>query len=287
LRNETSKSKQLGVDLNFNNFDLSITWNNTDFTNRIITINGQTKMELDFANFKRITGFTGTGGPGDRPTEEQLRAWVANPASDKDIIRAPSDIFTILQVNNVASTNAETVNVTAYDIQGGYNFRIGDLGDFRVGVQATYIEEFLFQDSPLQPVRDGAGKYNDTTSAAPNLPRWKVNLRAGWSRGNHSIMTITSYVDDMPYDGPQFAFMDLFGGTNRPRNLTEVRAWTQMDASYTYRGLRAFDGEMSVTLGARNLFDREPQRSPEFAGVLGELQNPLNRVFYGRMVYDF
>lgn len=286
LENENSESTQFGVDLVFNNFDLSLTWNNTDFTNRIISIDGQTKMELDYANFQAATGFTGSGNAGDRPSEEQLRAWLANPASAKDIIRDANDIYTILQVDNVSSTNAETVDVTAYDIEANYNFSIGDIGDFRVGLQATYIEEFLFQEDSLQPVQDGAGKYNDRTSAAPSLPQWKANLRAGWSRGNHSIVTITRYVDSMPYDGPQFAFMDFFGGTTRPRNLTEVNAWTQMDASYTYRGLQAFDGELSFTLGARNLFDREPQRSPEFAGVLGALQDPLSRVIYARMVFD-
>jgi len=287
LQNETSKSTQFGVDLVFGNFDLSVTWNNTDFTNRIISINGQTKMELDFANFKAATGFSGSGQPGSQPSADQLRAWLANPASDKDIIRDPNDILTILQVDNISSINAETVDVTAYDINANYHFSLSNIGDFRIGLQATYIDEFLFQEDPLQPIQDGAGKYNDTTSAAPSLPRWKANLRTGWSRGNHSVVAITRYVDSMPYDGPQFAFMDFFGGTTRPANLTEVKAWSQVDASYTYRGLSAFNGEFSFTLGSRNLFDREPQRSPEFAGVLGALQDPLGRTIYGRMVYDF
>ena len=60
-----------------------------------------------------------------------------------------------------------------------------------------------------------------------------------------------------------------------------------MDLAYTYRGLPVLGGETSFSIGARNLFDRRAQRSPEFAGVTGQLQDPLGRVFYARVVYDF
>jgi iron complex outermembrane receptor protein len=287
LENETSTSQQLGIDLNFGDFDLSVTWNNTDFTNRIISINGQTKMELDFANFRRVTGFAGSGEAGSQPTAEQLRAWINNPASDKDIIRDPDDIFTILQVNNISTTNAERVDVTAWDISAGYNFFVGDLGSFRLGLQATYIDSFLYQTSALQQLSDGAGKYNDTTSAAPALPRWKANLNAGWIRGNHSVTTITRYISSMPYDGVQFEFMDFFGGTNRPQNMTTINSWIQTDASYSYRGLAMYGGELAFTVGARNVFDRAVQRSPKFGGSLADLQDPMGQAIYGRVVFDF
>ena len=93
----------------------------------------------------------------------------------------------------------------------------------------------------------------------------------------------------MPYDGPLFEHLDFFANYNRPGNIAEVgvKAWTDMDISYTYRGLELFDGEGALTIGSRNVFDREAQRSPEFAGVLGGLQDPLGRMIYGRFVYDF
>ena len=290
LENQTSESTQLGFDLAFDNLDISVTWNETDFRDRIVLSTGQQIMELDFFNFQQATGFAGDGIGANQPTEQQLRDWVANPASNKDIIRDPNDIYTILQVNGLGNTNAETVKVTAYDMQGNYSFSIGDIGDFRIGLQATYIDEFLYQEDPTKPVINGAGKYNDTTSAAPELPQLKANLRLGWSSGNHSVTSTVHYRDAIDeYDGPLYTHMDFFGGTYRPGNITEtgVKAWTDMDLSYTYRGLNVWDGEMSFTLGSRNLFDREAQRSPEFAGVLGGLDDPRGRIIYGRLVYDF
>ena len=288
LTNEESESKQLGFDLAFGDFDMSVTWNETDFSNRIISINGQDLMQLDFANFKTATGFAGSGvGAANQPTEQQLRDWIANPASNKDIIRDPNDIFTILQVNNTSTTNAETVLVEAYDINANYRFSMNNWGDFRVGLQATYIDHFFYQGDPTAPIVDGAGKYNDITAAAPELPEWKANLTIGWTMGNHSLNTITRYIDSMPYDGPQFTHLDFFGGFNRPQNMTEVHTWTQMDASYTYRGIQLFDGEGAFTVGSRNVFDKDPQPSPEFAGVIGGLQDPMGRNFYARFIYEF
>jgi len=36
----------------------------------------------------------------------------------------------------------------------------------------------------------------------------------------------------------------------------------------------------------RNVFDREAQRSPEFAGVLGGLQDPRGRNIQARIQFD-
>jgi iron complex outermembrane receptor protein len=291
LENEVSDSKQFGFNLNFDNFDLALTWNETNFENRIINTSAQDIMTFDFLNFQAATGFSGDGlSPETKPSLDQLQAWINNPASNKDIIRDPNDLGTILQINGLGAGNAETVNVTAYDLQANYTFGINDWGDFRIGLQATYIDEFLYQSKPDDPISDGAGNYNDSTGAAPNLPQLKANLQIGWTMGNHSVNTITRYVGEMDnYDGPLFTHLDFFGGFNRPAGIVEtgIKAWTQLDANYTYRGIEVFDGELSFTVGGRNLTDREPQRSPEFAGVLGQLQDPLNRVFYARAVYDF
>lgn len=291
LENEQSTSDQFGFDLDFGDLSMSLTYNNTLFENRIISTGAQDIMAFDFLNFQRATGFTGDGlSPDTKPSLDQLIAWINNPASNKDIIRDPNDPRTILQVNGLGAGNAETVEVTAYDLQANYNFSMNNWGDFRIGLQATYIDEFLYQSKPTDPVTDAAGGYNDRTGAAPELPQLKANLQISWTMGSHSINTITRYVDDMgPYDGPLFTHLDFFGGTFRPGGIAEtgIKAWTQLDANYTYRGIEVFDGELSFTVGGRNLTDREPQRSPEFAGVLGALQDPLNRVFYARAVYDF
>lgn len=291
LGNETSESTQLGFDLVFDNFDVHISWSQTDFQNRIIGFSAQDVVNADYENFKSATGHTS-----GYPSLDQLRAWIAHPASNKRIIRG-DDLFA-LELCCRGSNNAEFVKVTAWDIQGNYSIGFDNIGDFRFNLQGTYIAEFLYQSKQTDPIRDGAGDYNYGISAVPEQPTFKANLRASWTRGDHSLVSTFRYIDSMPWTphpvragapNPDFRFLNDFGGTYFPNNILDVgvKQWTQMDLSYTYRGLEMFDGEMAFTLGIRNVFDREAQRSPEFAGVIGGLQDPLGRVLTARVVYDF
>jgi hypothetical protein len=288
LKNESATTQSAGFDLVFENFDLHLTWNNTEFQNRIVNTTGQQVAEIDFQAYKDWSGFTGSGvGAANQPAAGQLQAWLASGLSDPRIIRDPSDIFSILQVNT-GSSNASSVEVTAYDLQANYRMSFDRLGDFRFNLQATYVDSFLYQEDPTKPIVEAAGKYNDVTGAAPELPQLKANLQIGWNKGDHSVNAIGRYVDDMPYDGPLFTHLDYFANYYRPGNIAEtgVLAWTQVDIGYTYRGLEFMGNNVNFTVGSRNLFDREAQRSPEFAGVIGGLQDPMGRNFYVRAQFD-
>lgn len=290
LGNESSSSRQLGFDIVFDDFDFHVTWNETDFQSRIVNKNAQDLLDEEFEVFRQATGFAGDGSsPEQKPSLDQLQAWVNDPRSNSEIIRDRNDVGTILQICCRGSINAEFVKVTAYDIQGNYTFGFDNIGNFRLGLQATYLQEYLVQSDPEAPVRDVAGGYNYRTAAAPELPHWKANLRMSWNLGNHSVVSTVHYIDDLPYDGPAYSHMDFFSGFYRPGNIFEtgIYAWTDMDIAYTYRGMEMFDGELAMTVGLRNAFDREPQRSPEFMGVVGGLQDVMGRVLHARIVYDF
>ena len=288
LKNESAETQSLGFDLVFENWDVHLTWNNTTFVNRIVTTTGQQIAEIDFQAYKDWSGFSGNGiGAANQPAAGQLEAWLASGLSDSRIIRDPSDIFSILQVNT-GDSNASSVDVTAYDLQANYRLSLNNLGDLRFNLQATYIDSFLYQEDSTKPVVEAAGKYNDTTGVAPEMPQLKANLQMVWSKGNHAVNAIARYVDDMPYDGPLFTHLDFFANYNRPGNIGEtgVLAWTDMDIGYTYRGFEFMGSNLNFTVGSRNVFDREAQRSPEFAGVLGGLQDPMGRNFYARVQFD-
>ena len=289
LKNEIATTSSAGFDLVFENWDVHVTWNQTDFINRIVTTTGQQLAEIDFQNFKEWSGFTGSGiGAENQPSETQLRSWLASGLAEPRILRDSGDIYSILEVTT-GDTNASSVDVTAYDLQANYRMSFDRIGDFRFNLQATYIDSFLYQEDFTKPIIEAAGQYNDTTGVAPELPQIRANLRMSWNKGNHAVVGTAHYVDSLPYDGPLFTHLDLFANYNRPGNVAEtgVKAWSDLDLAYTYRGLDLMGNQANVTLGSRNIFDREAQRSPEFAGVIGGLQDPLGRVLFARLQVNF
>lgn len=288
LGNESSESQQLGFDVALGDLDFSLTWNNTQFDNRIVGISGQQLIQADFSAFKAWSGFVGDGtSTATRPTPAQLEAWVASGLADPNIIRDPNDLGTILQINSPGSVNAEFVEVTSMDINASYRLDLANWGQFRANLQATFIDEFLLQGSDEDPVQDVTGFTNLQTGAAPAVPDWKANLRLGWVMGNHSVTGIASYLSAMDYDGALNTIVDSFANTNRRGGITEIQAWTDFNLAYTYQGLEAFGGEWAFTMGSRNLFDREAQHTPASNAVFGETQDPMGRTFYARLVYDF
>lgn len=290
LENETATSNQLGLDLTLGDFDFAVTWNQTDFTNRIVTIGGQQIMNADFAAFQAWSGFTGNGvGAANRPSLDQLRAWLDSGLSNPDIVRDANDIGTILQVNSPGSVNAQSVKVTAWDFQANYRYSMRDWGELRLNLQGTNMREFLYADSTTETPKDAVGSTNLQTGTAPAVPEWKANLRVSWTLDQHAVTGTVRYTSAVDYDGTRYPIIDSFANTNRvpTAELTQINAWTSFDLAYTYRGIELLGGELGVSVGARNLFDRQAQHTDDFAGVMGELQDPMGRTLYARFAYDF
>lgn len=288
LDNESSKSQQLGIDLNFGDLDLSVSWNNTKFDNRIVGISGQQLIQADYDAYREWSGFAGAGtNSASRPPAGQLAAWLASGLANRNIIRDGTDPSTILQVTSPGSVNAEFVEVTSFDIEANYMLDLGEWGRLRANLQATYIDEFLMQDSPDSPVENVTGSTNLITGAAPAVPEWKANLRLGWMLGNHAVTGTAHYLSAMDYDGSLNPIIDSFANTYRRGGITEIHAWADFDLAYTYQGLEVLGGEWAFTLGSRNLFDRAAQHTPASNAVFGETQDPMGRTLYARLVYDF
>ena len=73
-------------------------------------------------------------------------------------------------------------------------------------------------------------------------------------------------------------------------NITErdtLRPSTVTDVAYNYRGLELFGSSVDLTVGARNVFDRAPQRVNDFAGMESILYDARGRMIYGRVSMEF
>lgn len=291
LGSESSNSLSAGIDLSLmDNLTWSITWSETDFADRIVSTTTQDIIRSDYKNFQTVTGFTPTTA-NPNPSLAQLQAWIDNPRSDKRIIRNSADITTpdrILQ----SDSNASSMLVRAWDTQIDYGFSLDDVGMNGMGnidmqLQATYVDTYQFQLATDGPVREAVGNQNNDFGAVPTIPKIRANLRINWSLGNHTVSATTRYIDEVVFDANEFSFQRFFPGSGY-RGATDVlRAWTQLDMFYSYRGYEALGGEFNFSVGARNLTDRMPQQTGMIAGVAAESQDVLGRVIYARVNYSF
>ncbi|MBL4582690.1 MAG: TonB-dependent receptor [Gammaproteobacteria bacterium] len=291
LTSETADSFSVGVDLTpIDGMDIHLTYSETDFADRIVDTTTQDIVRADFANFQLATGFAATDA-NPFPSIDQLTAWVANPASDKRVQRDPNDIETTTRINR-SDTNASTMLVQSWDLQANYNFNLdaigfGSWGDFRASLNATYTDTYSWQESILTPVREAKGHQNNSFGAVPVIPEWRANVSLGWSLGHHSINTTVRYIDDVLFDANEFGFQRLLRPENLWRHTEVIRAWTQTDMFYTYNDLEVFGGSATMSFGARNLFDREAQKTGMIASVVSQIQSPLGRMLYARVNYEF
>ncbi|MCH8137154.1 MAG: TonB-dependent receptor, partial [Proteobacteria bacterium] len=285
LVSESSDSTSIGIDLApIDGLTLSLTWSETDFSDRIVRTSSQDIVRTDFANFQRATGFVATDA-NPLPSLAQLSAWIANPLSDPRIQRDPQNIEITTRIQQ-SDSNASNMLVKAWDLQALYAFEIGDLGNFRASVNATYVDTYKFQLSQLDPVREAAGNLNNSFGAVAAIPEWRANASLAWSRGSHSANATVRYVDDVIFDANEFSFQQFFPGSLW-RHTDVVRAWTQLDVFYSYQDIDLLGGNAAISIGVRNLTDREAQKTGMIAGVVAELQDPRGRVVYARVNYEF
>ncbi len=288
LAPETSESTSLGFDITLlENLTWSVSWSETDFADRIVSTTTQDIARSDFRNFQQWSGFTPTDAQPE-PTEGELQSWINSGLADPRIVRNGL----LLPVRLLQSdSNASTMLVKAWDTTLGYSFALDDVGldgwgNLSMVLNATYVDTYTFQLQADSPVLEAVGSQNNDFGAVPPIPEVRANLRVNWTLGQHSISATGRYVDELIFDANEFSFQKYFPGSEWIHTDT-LGAWSQMDMFYSYRDYEALGGSFNFSVGARNLFDRMPQKTGMIAGVVASLQDPLGRVVYARVNYNF
>lgn len=168
--------------------------------------------------------------------------------------------------------NLSTFTTKGYDFDLSYTTTLGQ-GDLKVGLDGTYLAEYNYKPYEGQPLVKTAGKYAEDQNAAGRtaaFPRMRTNLHVGYTTDLYAINWTTH-------------FMSRTRNIN-PGDAQNIHADDKADHIF-YHDLQAsvFLGQKyTVTLGARNLFDKEP---PYMTG--GNDFNTLNTSYdlAGRYVY--
>ncbi|MEO8080938.1 MAG: TonB-dependent receptor, partial [Caldimonas sp.] len=178
-------------------------------------------------------------------------------------------------ITNIDLTNLNLGNskVSGFDFDVKWRIPAGDLGRFTVNGSATYFNRFD-TSNPDGTYSGGVDLTNAATGGV--VPRFKSYLALDWTRGPWTVGAAQNF---------QKGYNDLTGTFEvEPRR---VSSYTTYDLQASYAASKAW----RFTLGARNVFDRDPPYSNAGgqtgfqSGYDNQYGDPRGRFVYGRVTY--
>lgn len=255
LQPERATSWTLGIDYRAgtkNGLHAQLTWFDIDYRDRIASL--ASAIQIFFVNRAVYAAVID-----DSPDPAQVAAYYASPYFQ------PSGGIPASAIQ--ATIDARTQNLASQRMRGidfdlGYRMPLAG-GTAELGAGGTYIVAFrqrLTATAPELSVVDTIG----------NPPDLRVRGRASWNDGPLGIAAFLNYTDGYR--------------NNTTTPVSRVASWATLDLQLSYRiaGDGAFGG-LALTLGATNLLDADPPRTPFVLGTRtvgydGENASPIGRL---------
>lgn len=168
-----------------------------------------------------------------------------------------------LRTQNLGGTNTNGI-----DFSANYRMRAGTAGDFRFGLQSTYVNKYEYQDYTDGPWNQNVGVF----SGAGPIFKWQHNFNVNWSNAEFGAGVALHY---------KSGYVDQYGPPD------EVASYTTVDVFGSWAPTKA----LSLTAGIRNIADRAPPLSFQDyvfqAGYDPRFTDPTGRTYYLRGTFKF
>ncbi|MFK8053563.1 MAG: TonB-dependent receptor plug domain-containing protein [Woeseiaceae bacterium] len=251
LQPEFSKSWTFGVVYSpVEGLDIDVSFYHIEFENFVTTNTLAREFNQDFQNNCTVDA-------NDVATCNPFSAYVGGTNITRN---ADGSVNTIsLQQNNFEGVSTEGI-----DFSVEYNLSTDAWGDFVFAVEAAKVLNYEQQIFADDDVADLAGLMG--------VPDLRINPRVSWSYGNFNVTTLGRYISGQ----------EELAGTV----LQTAASHTEIDLQVGY----TLPWDATVTVGAQNLFDEEPELNADFYGWEPfdfTLYNTLGRVPYIRYEQNF
>ena len=178
-------------------------------------------------------------------------------------------------ITNIDGTNLNlgNIKVSGFDVDLKWRLPVADWGRFTVTLDGTYFNRYD-TSNPDGSYTGNVDQANNATGGV--IPRLKTYTAVDWTMGPWNVNFAQNY---------QKSYNDQ--ADNVTTENRRVASYITYDLQSTYSGFKAW----RLTLGARNLFDRDPPYT-NIAG-LTTFQNgydiqygdPRGRFLYARVTY--
>ena len=196
-----------------------------------------------------------------------------NPIYAARILRAAPDATDIARgaPGNIVGVLNQFVNLTelrtkGFDLDLRWRFLKNDYGGFSFNSINTYLHSFKTQNLKTDPLTEFAGTYT--------LPRMRGNHTVSWEQGAW-------------YASATFNHIDKYGASLSapPGAASVIGNFETIDLQGAYSGIKG----LKLTLGVRNLRDREPPVDLSNGAIPYDFtqHNPRGKFIYGTINYKF
>jgi iron complex outermembrane receptor protein len=140
--------------------------------------------------------------------------------------------------------NQGEIKIQAIDVNVEYRAPMTDFGQFTFGFQGTYYNKWDYQnpDGTFSGYVSNAFQ-NPFSTGGGYIPRWKWYAPINWSYGPWSATLANNYIS---------SYIDV--GVGADGNTRRVGSLSLWDLQGVYAGFK----DLKLTLGAKNLFDKNP-----------------------------
>ena len=168
--------------------------------------------------------------------------------------------------------NTGSVTTSGVDLSGNYLIRTA-IGKFKVGLEGTYVTQYLFQEYPNGAELNLVGWFNQGNQPAI---RWQHLLTVDWTNENWgagiSNHFLSHYIDLLPNAAGQQEYVPSYSTWN------VYGSWKPI-------------APVTLVVGMRNAFNTNPPFSNQYqnwqSGYNPLFSDPLGRTFYVRLNYKF
>ncbi len=205
------------------------------------------------------------------------------PTADEIALFAGTGLAPAGQLLNMQLTfeNFLPITVEGLDLNVDYRLRGTPLGNFSVNVNsAKMIRYYMAPNSVGDQLAEGQSK-GEINAGVPltaggdfvgknGRPRWRHSFNATWSKGPLQIGTLIKYTGAVK-------IIDVIDANNKPYVL-KSQTTVNLYGTYAFEGRDDLLNKSSITLGVRNMFDKDPPFTA--AGYLASLYQPQSRYWY-------
>jgi outer membrane receptor protein involved in Fe transport len=205
----------------------------------------------------------------------------------------PEQGETVLRYTNASEVSTRGIDVAfEYRLNGRTFGSDADIGTFGIGIQGSYVLDFLYRETAANPAidcsiqvddasceRDAAGQRN-VQNFNDVMPRLKFSAPVTYAYGSHSFAFISRYIGGFEDDGETY---DPFN----PPSM-HIPAWVVFDVQYALNLGGVLGTPAAWRIGVQNLFDNDPARirQRDAGGFEPSLHDSRGRMLYTRVEID-